>query len=167
MAEKDGINNYSKEEYGEHYQEHILEMYKMYVEMADNISKRRMETNNFFISINTLLLSIMTFLLNYDGLTVYGKTWIGVSVIGLLLSWTWFYLLKSYRLLNSGKFKVVHEIERLLPVSPYDIEWDKLGRGKDRKKYWPISHIEVVLPAIMGGCYLVIIILNIWRLCTC
>jgi hypothetical protein len=28
-------------EYGEHYQDHLLEQYKLYVQMADKISERR------------------------------------------------------------------------------------------------------------------------------
>ncbi len=32
--------------------------------------------------------------------------------------------------MNSGKFKVVHELETYLPVCPYDAEWTVLGQGK-------------------------------------
>ncbi len=34
-----------KERYGEHYQSHLLEQYKLYVEMADRISARRGQIN--------------------------------------------------------------------------------------------------------------------------
>ena len=38
----------------------LLEQYKLYVEMTDRISQRRMNANTFFISVNTLLLTIIT-----------------------------------------------------------------------------------------------------------
>ena len=40
------------EKYGEKYKEHLLEQYKLYVEMADRISGRRQTANSFFLSIN-------------------------------------------------------------------------------------------------------------------
>jgi hypothetical protein len=36
------------------YQNHILEQYKMYVEMVDRISSRRNLTNIFFLTLNVL-----------------------------------------------------------------------------------------------------------------
>ncbi len=38
----------------------ILEEYKLYVEMADRVSARRIETNKFYITLLTALLAILT-----------------------------------------------------------------------------------------------------------
>jgi hypothetical protein len=62
----------------------------------------------------------------------------------------WFVNLLSYRQLNSGKFKVIHEIETQLPYACYDREWDILGRGTAASKYLPMTHIEQYVPAIMS-----------------
>ena len=142
-----------KEQYGAEYQTHLLEQYKLYVEMADRISQRRMDTNKFFISVHTFMITLIS-LFSRDNYTVL----ILASLMGILFSGAWFFLLKSYRQLNSGKFKVVHEMEAQLPCAPYDVEWDKLGRGKDRKLYWPLSHLEVVLPLIFAILYLVFLL---------
>ena len=40
----------------------MFEQYKLYVEMADRISQRRMNANTFFISVNTLLCAVTSFL---------------------------------------------------------------------------------------------------------
>ena len=58
----ENISNFSSDQYGEKYRDHVLEEYKLYVEMADKISQRRMDTNNFFVSANTLLIAVITFL---------------------------------------------------------------------------------------------------------
>lgn len=149
----ENISNFSSDQYGEKYRDHVLEEYKLYVEMADKISQRRMDTNNFFVSANTLLIAVITFL------NSWGKeTSIITSIVGIVLSISWYFLLQSYRKLNSGKFLVIHKIEQLLPISMYDIEWNTLGRGKDHKKYWSISHLEKVLPIVFLIIYVLILI---------
>jgi hypothetical protein len=66
----------------------------------------------------------------------------------------WFYLLRSYRLLNTAKYEVVGALERRLPASPYwSAEWTALGKGKDPKKYWPLSHIESWIPVFFAALY--------------
>ena len=145
--------NYTEDEYGELYKDHIIDIYKLYVEMADRISQRRMSTNNFFVSVNTFLFVIISFFgeRNNDILMI-------LVVIGIIFSGAWYYLLKSYRCLNSGKFEVVQEIEKLLPLSPYKFEWEKLGNGKDKKLYWPLSHLEIILPILFGIIYFLVLV---------
>ena len=43
------------------YQNHIIEQYKVYVEMADRISARRNLTNIFFLTLNTTILGAIGF----------------------------------------------------------------------------------------------------------
>lgn len=145
--------NYTEEEYGTNFKMHILEQYKLYVEMADRISQRRMATNSFFVSLNTILFGAISLLKSEN-------SWIniGCGMVGIVLSISWYYLLKSYRQLNSGKFKVIHELENMLPTSPYDIEWEKIGRGENKKLYWPLSHLETALPTLFLVLYISIII---------
>lgn len=59
---------------------------------------------------------------------------------------TWYRLLRSYKDLNSAKFKVIHEIEAQLPLAPYDMEWEKVGKGQNSKLYLPFTHVEVLIP---------------------
>lgn len=81
-----------------------------------------------------------------------------VAIIGIVLSGAWYYFLKNYRLLNSGKFKVVYEIEKLLPICPYRLEWEKLGKGKEKASYWPLSYLEIILPILFGIIYVIMLI---------
>lgn len=48
------LNGYNSTE---QYREHILEQYKIYLEMADRISNRRDVANAFFLTLNGLVLS--------------------------------------------------------------------------------------------------------------
>lgn len=46
---------------------------------------------------------------------------------------------------QSGKFRIVHCIEKRLPLSPYDAEWEAIGRGENPKLYKPFTHIETAV----------------------
>jgi len=130
----------------------VFEQYKLYVEMADRISQRRMSANTFFISVNTLLFAATSFL---NEATMQWKLMIGV--LGLVLCFAWYFTLNSYRQLNSGKFKVIHEIEKLLPLNGYAYEWEMLGGGEKKSKYWPLSHVEKIVPIVFAVAYAIFI----------
>jgi len=65
-------------------------------------------------------------------------------------------LIRSYKQLNAGKFEVIHEIEKRLPLALYKYEWEILGEGKDKNKYYPFSHIELWIPWVFGIIYAVL-----------
>jgi len=142
--------------YGESYQAHCLEIYKIYVQMADNISARRQSANSFFLAVNTAIIGVV----GYVGGTSGNWNW-AVSLAGLILCYAWYRLVRSYKDMNSGKFKVVHEIEKQLPLSPYDAEWEALGRGEDPKLYLPFTRIEMWVPGIFGALHGLVLFLSV------
>jgi hypothetical protein len=141
------------------YRDHVLEVYKVYVEMADRISGRRVASNSFFVTLNTALLPIV----GYMAICVFitGKKFLGVLIPlafgGSLLSYMWYRLIQSFAGLNSGKFRVIHAIEKELPVAPYDVEWEVLGRGKDRSKFLPFTYVEAGVPWVFICVYALIV----------
>ncbi|OQY26695.1 MAG: hypothetical protein B6244_12735 [Candidatus Cloacimonetes bacterium 4572_55] len=142
----------SKEEYGADFQSHLFEQYKLYVEMADRISARRMLANTFFVGVHTALVTAFTVLLKANFLqpTLSG---FAPFIAVILLCFVWWRVIRSYRQLNSGKFLVVHALEQMLPVAPYDEEWVILGSGEDPKKYLPLTHVENLVPLCFGVLY--------------
>ena len=143
------------EEYGSHYQEHLLEEYKLYVEMADRISQRRASANSFFLALHTGLFGLSVGLSGLSSNQIENQAaGLTASVFGLPFTYVWYRVLKSYRQINSAKYKVVHEIEAKLPVAPYDNEWEKAGRGKDPKLYVPLTVVEGWVPNVFAIGYL-------------
>ncbi|GCC10016.1 hypothetical protein IPdc08_00034 [archaeon] len=134
----------SEEEYGSNYKAHLLEQYKLYVEMADRLSSRRQSANSFFLSVNTAIIALVGYL-NFGSKASSEFYWL-VSLSGIVLCFMWYRLIRSYKDLNSAKFKVIHEIEAQLPLAPYDMEWDKVGRGKNSRLYLPFTRVEVLIP---------------------
>ena len=70
----------------------------------------------------------------------------------------WYRLVRSYKDMNSGKFKVVHEIEAMLPVKPYDAEWTALGKGERPDLYLPFTHIETKVPWVFAAIHAVVLL---------
>jgi hypothetical protein len=70
-------------------------------------------------------------------------------------------LLENYRKLNSGKFKVIHEIEKELPLNLFEYEWEKLGKGNDPKLYKKLSNVEKIIPYIFGCLFFSVILFEI------
>lgn len=126
----------------EKYQGHLIDQYKLYVEMADRVSARRQQANSYFLSINTAMLAFVGYITSKDS---SDYIWM-IGASGVALSVLWFYLITSYRDLNTAKWKVVHHIEKQLPITPYAAEWKAMGEGKDAALYRPLSHIERGVP---------------------
>jgi hypothetical protein len=123
---------------------HLLEQYKLYVEMADRISQRRAMANTYFLSLNSAILAFVGYLTAKES---NEHLWM-LAAGGMALSVLWEALITSYRNLNTAKFKVIHMIEARLPISPYEAEWIAMEEGKNPKLYRPISHIEQAVPYI-------------------
>lgn len=126
---------------------HLLEQYKLYVEMADRISQRRTSANSYFLSVNSAILAFAGYLTSKNS-TDY--LWL-LSIAGVILCTLWYKIVTSYRDLNTAKWEVVQQIEERLPISPYAAEWEAVERGKNPKLYHPLSHIERIVPWIFAG----------------
>lgn len=153
-----------EDQYGEKFKEHYLEIYKIYLSMADKISERRQSSNSFFLTINTVVIGLVSYL----QLGQNGKTgsifFLMISIAGMIICYMWYRLVLSYQQINSGKFKVVHIIEQNLPLAPYDAEWDILGRGEDSSKYLPFTHIEKYVPWVFFGLHFFVFLYGLLEL---
>ena len=133
--------------------------------MADRVSQRRQAANNFYLSVNTLLVG-GTALVDRLGL----GSWNGiiVALAGVAICSLWMRSIGSYASLNDGKFTVITQMEAKLPVQPFTCEWDVLhpkdGRtptGEKRKKHRPFHAVEVVVPWVFMLLYAVQIVANV------
>ena len=158
MTLEDELFKSTESEYGDSYKAHYLEIYKMYVEMADKISSRRQKANSFFLTINTAIVGLLGYIqLGKDQTENVEFHWL-IGLAGMVLCFLWYRLVRSYQDINSGKFKVIHEIEKRLPLAPYDAEWEMLGRGKNPKLYRPFTHIEIGVPWVFFILHLFVLI---------
>ncbi len=123
-----------------------LEQYKLYLELLDKVSERRQTANSFFLSVNTGLCAVIGYFFSKEISPELRPLLWFVPFAGILLSYFWLRLVRSYRDLNTAKFKVVHLVEERLPLSPYKAEWIALGEGVDPHRYTPFTHLEIWVP---------------------
>jgi hypothetical protein len=137
----------------------LFEQYKLFIEMADRISQRRAQTNQFYLTVLSALAVFFSLVVsNHIYQNLLNIVIFVIAFIGLLLCILWHYHLKSYQQHNTGKFVVIHEMEAMLPFAMYEREWEVLGKGKDKKIYFPFTHIEKYLPFIMAMLFVFLII---------
>lgn len=141
-----------RDEYGGVYREHFLEQYKLYVESADRVSQRRIAANNFLLTVNAFLVTL------YGLASSFVTNWAWRFVVpaaGILVCSVWLELIRSYRNLNTAKFKVIHELEEHLPVALFDREWAYAQRGQG-KAYKPLTRVELFIPLVFAALYTIL-----------
>lgn len=145
-----------EEKYGPSHAGHTMDQYKLYVEMANKISDRRQYANMFFLATNSGLIALLGIAFPQTNGLDRLAWFLVVCMAALLLCISWFWQISSYKNLNSGKFKVIHELEKFLPVRPFHTEWVILGWGTNPTLYRPLTHIEIIVPWVFFGLYLVL-----------
>jgi hypothetical protein len=144
----------------------VSDLYKLAVDMADRISGRRGTANAFFLTLQTALAGFVGVLRPATDPTKAGVLRVDVfgivmvSTVGVVLSATWWLLLRSYRDLNEAKFKVILELEKQLPAQPFGDEWKYLKEDPVKKKfparYAELNAIERVVPVVFAVVYIAI-----------
>lgn len=132
-------------------EEKQLEIYKLHSELADRVSQRRSQTNQYFIALISALVTGLAFLAelkDFDSI-VSLLILLGVSIFGIILCYVWIINIESYRQLNSGKFKTLHELEQELPFNFYERELEHLGKGENKEQYKKLSEVEKNVPRLL------------------
>jgi len=162
MTVENDIVGLRENEYGENYRDHVIEIYKLYVGMADKISERRQSASSFFLTLNSAIIALVGYVnLSQDTTSTESSFFWLVAISGMVLSFLWYRLIRSYKDMNTGKFKVIHAIEKQLPLRPYDAEWTALGKGEDPKLYLKFTNIEMYVPWVFFILHLIVFIRSI------
>ena len=105
---------------------HYFEQYRLYVNSIEKISDRRDSANKYFLTINSSIIVLVGLVIQYaqENKKLF---LIGLCLFGLIICIIFWFLINSYKQLNSGKFKELHKIEEKLPLQPYKDEWKNIG----------------------------------------
>lgn len=143
-------------EHDEKYHAAVMEQSKLYVEMTDRVSNRRGLANTFFLTLHSAVLTVVAVFWKDRpaGVSPWDLLPVLALVLGLCLAWFW--LVRSYRQLNSGKFAVIGALEQRLPASPsWNGEWKALrGEEQDKSTYWALTHLEIWVPLLFALAYI-------------
>ncbi|MFH1311506.1 MAG: hypothetical protein ABIH65_03820 [Nanoarchaeota archaeon] len=134
--------------YGTKFQDHLLKQYEIFVASAEENSTKRMQSNRFYLLLNTVLFSLSSYLSFISNKIVVTA----LSGIGIILCLSWMSNISSYKKLNSAKFKIINELEDYLPSKPFNKE------DKYLNSHYTISNLEKLIPIIFIFSYAIIII---------
>lgn len=144
-----------------------LALYQLAVEMADRVSARRATANSFFFTIQAGLAVALGAFATRTGTAQDPEPDRFVltlaAIAGVIVSASWWMLLRSYRDLNTAKFKVINEIERQhLSVRVFCDEWEHLKADEPikwwRKRYAELGQVERVVPIAFALMYVILAI---------
>ena len=125
----------------------ILELYKLHAELADRVSQRREGANRLYVGLFAGLVGGFAALMELQGDEELSPlVTAAVGSFGALLSVSWFIVIRSYRQLNTGKFRALHELEEKLGYPFFTREWDLLREDDRGRPYWKLTVVETVLP---------------------
>ena len=100
----------------------VLAQWQTCVEMANSVSQRRDTMNNIFVTLNLAIVAAIS--INWDVKSLF------ILVAGIVVSVIWLLFIRNYKLLNIEKFNVINDIEKKLPVKPFNDEWKRLEKNK-------------------------------------
>jgi len=84
-----------------------------------------------------------------------------IALAGIALSLLSYFIIKSFRDLNTAKFKIIHELEERLPAALYAYEWQLLEEGRG-KAYWPTTHVEKWMPLVFLAIHALALVTSIY-----
>jgi hypothetical protein len=140
----------------------FLELYKLMVASSETLVGRRQGANTFFLSINGFLLTAIGLFISLGGqMRLQAVGTIGLGITGALIAWVWHTMLVSFGQLNTGKFKVINEMEKRLVAGIYSAEWEALENAKNKKVYRTFTSREVIIPRVLGALYMLVTVISV------
>ena len=147
--------HHSRESYEGSFNADLLEQYKLYVQSAENVSARRLASNNYLLTLNTALVALY----GLQSASFGENCWtLLVPIAGILVSWLWCRIIKSHADLNRVKFALIHEMEQHLPAAMYKYEWQLAGGGQGQA-YRAVTTTERWIPGLFAGLHAILVII--------
>ena len=141
----------------------LLEQYKTYLQTSEMLVTRRHSVSNFYVTVNSTLISLFTALValvnvfgnaSFEIATIIGS--FVVSILGSALCFNWRRIIISFGRLNYAKMEVIQSIESKLPCQIYKAEWKMQSAKLGKKKYVSFTNIEKTIPMIFLGIYMLV-----------
>lgn len=153
---------FADRELGDQDADRLLSQYRILVDTSEALVSRRQGVNTFFLSVNSIILTVAALLLR-DGQSgpLESAALIGLGLAGVTLCFGWRRLIVSFGQLNGGKFNVILALERHLPARVFAAEWEALGCGQDPERYTPFTKTEKRTPVIFGVLQAVLVLVGV------
>lgn len=158
---KFSVSGFMGEQYTE--KDRLLEIYKLHVNVANDISNRRVSVNRHFTFVISGLVVAFVALLNIEEGSA-GKQLmenlqyfvegciIAVGGVGMVISVIWWLSVNTYLNANSVRYTAMKELEARLEFQFMGRAWELMGPSYKTKSYKDVAIVELILPiAFLSG----------------
>lgn len=143
--------------------EELLEQYKIFLQTSETLVERRQMVNNFYITVNAAIVTVFTVIFSINtNIFIQAFVSLIISVLAIILDYSWMQILDSYGILNSSKMKIISIIEKQLPASLYDNEWTIMSDKLNSKRYISFTNSEKQVPRLLMIFFSVLAIVSIF-----
>ena len=144
----------------------LIEIYKLHAHLADQVSNRREGANRLHVSLLVGLLSVVAIIIRFGPDEVVDwRIFVIVGVLGTLLSLSWWLVIRSYKQLNANKFRVLGDLETMLPFEFFNSEWDPEQAGRKSNQYLELTKVENFLPMMFGAFFVAMLAYAVYSTC--
>lgn len=133
----------------------IFQQYKLYSEQKEQFINRSFGINRFYLCISIVLLVLVSLCKTLPIAYLVSLSTI-LSIVGMCTSALWWMNMDSYNMLIKIKFsKVLEEMEKQLPVQPYNDEYKGIQDFRNNKKMFLFSDMQKTFAVIIFIVFLI------------
>ena len=135
------------------YNSDLIEQYKIFQKTSEDLVQRRQNVNSFYISVNSAICAVTGIVMGIVDMPIKLYVALFMCILGIILDASWINMLEAYGTLNAAKMKVISLMEKNLPISAYDVEWQVMSDKLNNKKYVSFTNSEKRIPKIFFVVY--------------
>ena len=143
LNERDNIHN-------------LNEQYKLIIETTAKSEDRRIASNNFFITINSLFLSFMSQLVPFAEVKKEKFYLLLILLpIGVFVCWDWLKVINTYQRVNFVNYTIISILEKFMPTYLFTIRTNMIsGCDNPYDRANKITKKEKLIPQLFLSIYL-------------
>lgn len=138
----------------------LFEQYKLLVDSSQKNEERRRDSNNIFLAINSIFVTVLTQSIHRGTLKLENILVLSLLLFGgAIICWDWLNLINSYKCSNYINYSVLNFLERSLPAHIFSLRVDIMNElDGESEKGSVILKKETLIPKLFFCIYLIIFI---------
>ncbi len=132
--------------------------YKFFAESTLQLSERRQEATQTYLTVNTIIAAALGFLMKDMSFPGWGMVLVSLPffLVGVLACVIWYRIITQYKALGGWRYEQLIEMEQAMPQSHqiYLKERDDFFKPQAEKTFVSFSGLELWLPRLFLGVYL-------------
>ena len=133
--------------------------YELFSERILRLSERRQLVSQTYLAVNTAIFGVLAFLLTGTGFRGWRSVLASLPLflVGALACLIWHKIIAQFKEIIGWHYEQLREMEQAFPESRkiYSNEWEEFFRPRQGKERFGFSRLEIWLPRLLLGLYVV------------